>query len=94
MGRHVDIIPAHAGKANAILFLCRFFGISQSNVVAAGDSGNDADLFTCGFRGIVVSNAEPALVEAAQKQDPAKVYFSKRSYAAGVEEGLEWFGVL
>lgn len=93
-GKDLDIIPAKAGKAKAILFLRDFLGLSETPVVAAGDSGNDSSMFDTFKRGIIVGNAKPELVEAQHGHSDRDIYFAEHCYAAGVYEGLQHFGIL
>lgn len=93
-GKHLDILPAAAGKGKAIRFLIRFLGLSPTQIIVAGDSGNDRTMFDEFGCGIVVANAQPEL-KRLKKEDPRLTfYFAKNSYAGGVEEGLRYFGVL
>lgn len=93
-GKHLDILPAAAGKGKAIRFLIGFLGLAPQQVITAGDSGNDRsmlDEFRCG---IIVGNAQPELRSLKNEDHRASFYFAARKYAAGVEEGLHHFGVL
>jgi sucrose-6F-phosphate phosphohydrolase len=92
--KHLDILPAAAGKGKAIRFLIGFLGLAPQQVITAGDSGNDRsmlDEFECG---IIVANAQPELKSLENEDHRASFYFAARNYAAGVEEGLRHFGVL
>ena len=93
-GKHLDILPAAAGKGKAIRFLISYLDLSPEQVIAAGDSGNDRsmlDEFDCG---IIVANAQPELKSLQIDDHRASFYFAEKKYAAGVEEGLRHFGVL
>jgi sucrose-6F-phosphate phosphohydrolase len=83
--RDVDILPAATNKGTAATFLARHWGLEREQVIVAGDSGNDLEMFRAGFRGIVVGNAQPELLSL---HDP-KVYHAKARFAAGVLEGLQ-----
>lgn len=83
--RDLDILPAATNKGTAAAFLARHWGVDRENVIVAGDSGNDLEMFRAGFRGIVVGNAQPELLSL---HDP-KVYRARAHYAAGVLEGLQ-----
>lgn len=85
--RDLDILPAGVNKGSAAAFLASFFHVPVDRVIVAGDTGNDAAMFICGFRGIVVANAQP---ELKALQSP-KVYHASCSYADGVLEGLEYW---
>ncbi len=92
-GRHLDIIPADAGKGKAILFLLEYLQLEPQQVIVAGDSGNDRAMFDTFPHGIVVANAQPELKALAQEERPG-CYFASQPAAAGVAEGLRHFGVL
>lgn len=93
-GRDLDILPAASGKGRAIRFLIEHLGLDPARVVVAGDTGNDASMFEEFERGVVVANAKPELLDLASRLGNGGVYRAERPYAAGVEEGLEHFGVL
>jgi HAD superfamily hydrolase (TIGR01484 family) len=90
---HLDIIPAVAGKGNAIRFVLEQFELPANNVIVAGDSGNDRSMFESFRRGIIVANAQPELKEVATADD-TEHYLAQAPYAAGVLEGLRYFGEL
>lgn len=93
-GRDLDILPAASGKGRAIRFLAGQIGLDPSQVVVAGDTGNDASMF-CEFdHGIVVANAQPELIAKCRSLSNGRVYFARQPFAAGVEEGLLHFAVL
>lgn len=93
-GRDLDILPASSGKGKAIRFLIEQEGLDPERVVVAGDTGNDASMFREFDRGVVVGNAKPELLELARAAESGRVYCARQAHAAGVEEGLEHFGVL
>jgi sucrose-6F-phosphate phosphohydrolase len=92
--RNLDILPAASGKGKAIRFLLDLQGLDPDRVVVAGDTNNDATMFEEFERGVVVANAQPELFELAFSLENDGVHFARRKYAAGVEEGLEFHGVL
>lgn len=93
-GRDLDILPAASGKGKAIRFLVGHLGLDSERVVVAGDTGNDASMFREFERGVVVANAQPELAALAGSMGDGRVYRASQPYAAGVEEGLERYGVL
>lgn len=93
-GRDLDILPASSGKGKAIRFLVEHEGLDPERVVVAGDTGNDASMFLEFEKGVVVANAKPELLELARDLGEGRVYCARQQYAAGVEEGLEHYGVL
>jgi len=92
-GRDLDILPASSGKGKAIRFLVERQGLAPDRVVVAGDTGNDATMFVEFLKGVVVANARRELLEFADSLAGGDVYIARKPYAAGVEEGLEYFGV-
>jgi sucrose-6F-phosphate phosphohydrolase len=92
-GRDLDIIPAMAGKANAVRYLLRFLEMDAENVVTAGDSGNDLSMLTAFPRGVVVGNAQRELQQLRDAGHDG-LFFATADYAGGVAQGLRHFGVL
>ncbi len=93
-GRDLDILPAKAGKGNAIQFLIEHLALGPDRTVVSGDSGNDSDMFRESFHGIAVGNARPELKEFLEKLSHNKTYLAKKEFAAGIEEGLHHFKIV
>jgi sucrose-6F-phosphate phosphohydrolase len=93
-GRDLDILPAASGKGKAIRFLIEYQRLDPGRVVVAGDTGNDASMFEEFDKGVVVANAKSELLELARSLGSERIYCAQQPHAAGVEEGLEHFGVL
>lgn len=94
-GQDLDLLPTKGNKGLAMQFLARRWGFSSDRTVACGDSGNDIDLFTVGEeRGIIVGNARPELVAWHQSQASSRIYRAKAHCAAGILEGLKYFGFI
>ena len=69
--------------------MARRWGVHGRDCLAAGDSGNDRGMLQQGFRGVVVANAQP---ERQELYGP-DMYHARRSCAAGVVEGMDyWLG--
>ncbi|MBN1910228.1 MAG: HAD hydrolase family protein, partial [Pirellulales bacterium] len=87
--RDLDVLPAGVSKGTAAARLASHWGVNSWDVCVAGDTGNDASMFAQGFCGIVVANAQPELKRILAPT----IHQSARSFAAGVQEGLEfWLG--
>lgn len=86
-GQFLDFLPPTAGKSEAIRYVADNFGLKMENVIVCGDSGNDLDMFTAGFKGIIVGNAHTELKDF--QGDNA--YHAVAPYAAGIIEGLQHF---
>jgi sucrose-6F-phosphate phosphohydrolase len=88
----LDVVPASAGKGNALSLLCQRLRIPLQGVLVAGDTANDTSMFRLnGVRGIVVQNALPELISEVIDLLP---YVSSSPMAEGVIEGLRYFGVI
>lgn len=93
MERFIDVIPAGAGKGPALQYVQEFYRIKREDTFVCGDSGNDLSLFSKGYKGIVVGNAQWELIESV-KQLPQEAYLAKSHYAGGILEGLRSYGVI
>jgi len=90
--RDLDILPQYANKGNALNWLLHWLGISSSESLVAGDTGNDNSMFQIrNIKGIIVENAQPELfLETIEKP----TYSATKPFADGVLEGLMHFGVI
>ena len=89
--RDLDVLPARADKGNAVRWLIDHLGIEASEVVVAGDTGNDASMFRVpGVRGILPSNARSELAAATAGCEVVSVASPE---ADGVIEGLDRLGL-
>lgn len=92
----LDLLPQAAGKANAVRCIIRKLGMTDDDVVFAGDSGNDTDALLSGVRAVLVGNAPAALRAEVRASAESlglhdRVYFASSHFAAGVLEGLHHF---
>ena len=85
--RDLDVLPNNSNKGAAALYLAQHWKIPAERVLVAGDSGNDADMFRAGFRGIIVGNAKQELKSLACPT----IYVAEGCYAAGVLEGIRYW---
>ncbi len=95
----LDVLPAGVAKDYAVYFLRKHLNLDASQVVYAGDSGNDELAFKSGINGIVVANADPKLVAdlkkwAAENAKRDHLFFATQPFIAGVHEGCRHFGLL
>lgn len=90
--RDLDVLPKMADKGNALRWLLKHLRVRAEEVLVAGDSGNDSAMFALrGVRGIIVSNAQPELIEATVG---LPVFHASKVCAEGVLEGLVHHGVV
>jgi hydroxymethylpyrimidine pyrophosphatase-like HAD family hydrolase len=88
--KYLDVLPAGVNKGTTLTDLIGWLEVSPETVVTAGDSLNDLAMFTTGFQGVMVGNAEPALVEAFPTL--RCTYRARGHGCAGIVEGLRHFG--
>ncbi len=100
----LDILPASATKKHALEYLHKHLNLSKDEIIFAGDSGNDIEPLTSGYKAILVNNArKPVRQEvqeiAEEKDILSQIYFAKGNfqemngnYIAGILEGLNYFG--
>lgn len=89
-GRLIDVIAPGGGKARAIAAYAARMGLSLAQCVAAGDSGNDADMLSACGHAIVVGNASDELDHLSRRPG---LYRATASHADGVIEGLARLGL-
>ncbi len=88
--KNLDIIPQNIDKGKAVELLRQALGIDAEQVIVAGDSGNDRDMFLREFKGIVVGNADAQL----KSLSGPNIYHARGAHADGVLEGLQHWGVV
>ncbi|MBK1989582.1 sucrose-phosphate phosphatase [Sphaerospermopsis aphanizomenoides BCCUSP55] len=94
-GIDLDILPLTSDKGQAMQFLRRKWKFAAEQTVVCGDSGNDIALFAVGNeRGIIVGNAQKELLQWHNQNPAAHRYLAQNFYAAGIMEGLYYFGFL
>jgi sucrose-phosphate synthase len=89
--RLIDVLSPAGGKAAAIAHYARLSGLTLAQCVAAGDSGNDADMLAACGSAIVVGNASREL-DGLPRRDG--LYRATASHAGGVLEGLARLGLV
>ena len=62
--RYLDVLPRGVSKGSTLRRLAELLEVPDDTVLVAGDTLNDLSLFDTGFRGVVVGQAEPALLDA------------------------------
>jgi len=63
--QYLEILPAQAGKGNALWFIADFLHIPLSHTYAAGDAENDISMLQAAGTGIAMKNASDAVKKAA-----------------------------
>ncbi len=92
----IDLLPKQVSKAHAIGWWAEQQSLDRTAILYAGDSGNDSAVFAAGYRSIIVANAAPEVLQAAQAAH-AQAGWSNRLFAAptpatsGVLDGLKHY---
>lgn len=91
----LDVLPAAANKLHAIHFLMQQRGYGSSDVIFAGDSGNDLDVLLSGLPSVLVANADWQVKSQAAAANPETLYVAQGGYlgmngcySAGILEGI------
>ena len=96
----LDVLPASAGKRQAIEFLMQQLNFDYYETVFAGDSGNDICVMSSQIQSVLVANAEEEVRDTAIKQAQANhqqntLYLAQGNfmdmngnYSAGILEGV------
>ncbi|MCG2615354.1 glucosylglycerol-phosphate synthase [Terrimonas sp. NA20] len=88
-GKFLDVLPGGVNKGTSLTKLIDHINVDYREVLVAGDTLNDLSMYTCGFNGVVVGNAEVRLVEATEMLDD--VHFAAKAGAGGITEALDIF---
>ncbi|MEM7784738.1 MAG: HAD family hydrolase [Planctomycetota bacterium] len=91
LGCFIDIIPVRGGSDLSLRHVLWKWGFTPENVLVAGDSGNDAGMLLGRTLGVVVANHGP---EMKRLRNRPRVFFSERSHAAGILEGIDYYKFL
>ncbi|MDI3522672.1 MAG: hypothetical protein PWP43_854 [Bacillota bacterium] len=86
-GANVDVIPQSGGKGPALHHIVAAWGLPPDRVLVCGDSGNDLDMLSLGYKSAVVGNA--SLERSAL---PPGIFIAVQGFAAGILEALSHFG--
>jgi len=96
----LDILPASAGKRQAIEFLMQQLGFDYSETIFAGDSGNDICVTSSPIKSVLVANTdknvkEDAIKQAQENHQTDSLYLAQGNfmemngnYSAGILEGV------
>ena len=88
-GRFIDVLPVRAGKAAALRFEAERLGLTLTDCVTAGDSGNDRDMLIASGASILPANAYAELSGITGLD----IFRSRDRHAAGVLDGLTRLGL-
>ena len=81
--QYLEILPAQAGKGNALRFIADYLHAPLSHTFAAGDAENDISMLEAAGTGVAVANAQDAVKKSA------RVITQKSNNEDGLLEVLE-----
>lgn len=88
-GQFIDITPSRATKGQALRYVVNRLGISLEQTLVTGSSGADEDMMRGNTLGVVLANRHDE--ELSQLEDGQRVYFSRKPFASGILEALEYY---
>lgn len=86
--RYLDILPIKASKGTAVDHVRRRYGLPESSVFVAGDSGNDIEMLQAIPQSIIVANYSDNLGKLPALKHS---YIASSTHAAGIIEGVLHF---
>jgi len=91
----IDILPKRVSKAFGLQWWTLRMQFESSQVVFAGDSGNDLAALSAGYRAIVVANASCEVVARvqAESKDEELIYLASGVATSGVLEGCQYWSI-
>ena len=91
-GKFVDVLPRGINKGYTLQMLAKQCHFPLEEILVAGDTFNDLSLFAAGYKGVVVGNAEPGLLQATA--DWSTIYHAKEQGAGGILEAIQHFALI
>ena len=91
-GKFVDVLPRGINKGYTLQMLAKQCHFPLEEILVAGDTFNDLSLFAAGYKGVVVGNAEPGLLQATA--DWHAIYQAREEGAGGILEAIQYFNLI
>ena len=91
-GKFADVLPKDINKGYTLQMLANQYHFAAETILVAGDTFNDLSLFATGYKGVVVGNAEPGLLEATAGWHA--IYHAKEEGAGGILEAMRYFSLV
>ncbi len=88
-GQFLDIIPARAGKGQALRWFAAQREVPLERILTAGGSGADEDLMRGNTLAVVVANRHHE--ELSELADSQRIYFAEAAHAGGILEAIEHY---
>ncbi|MBS1918155.1 MAG: glucosylglycerol-phosphate synthase [Bacteroidetes bacterium] len=87
--KFMDVLPKAVNKGSTLVKLVKYLNIKSEDVLVAGDTLNDLEMFFCGYQGVVVGNAEKKLINATQNNE--LIYHAETAGTGGIMEAFMHF---
>ena len=91
-GKFADVLPKDINKGYTLQMLAKQCHFPAEEILVAGDTFNDLSLFATGYKGVVVGNAEPGLLEATA--DWNSIYHAREEGTGGILEAMQYFNLV
>ena len=88
----LDVLPRGVSRASTFTRLIHLLHVTDVDILVAGDTLNDLAMYQCGFKGVIVVNAEQALIDATKHIQ--HIYRTEFPGAGGIIMGMEYFGFI
>jgi len=88
-GQFLDIVPVRASKGLALRWYAEQWDIPLDHILAAGGSGADEDMIRGNTLAVLVANRHNE--ELSNLIDLERVYYTKKPYAAGILDAIEYY---
>jgi glucosylglycerol-phosphate synthase len=90
--KYIDILPRGVSKGSTLKRLIDLKKLSQLPILVAGDTLNDLSMYSQGYQGVVVGNADQDLQQATAKIK--NVFPAVREGAGGILEAIRHFDLI
>ena len=88
-GQYLDVMPIRASKGLALRYVAERWQVPLERIFVAGGSGADEDMMRGNTLAAVVANRHHE--ELSRLIDVTRIYFSKKPFAAGILEALDYY---
>lgn len=88
-GQFLDIVPVRASKGLALRWYAEQWDIPLEHILVAGGSGADEDMIRGNTLAVVVANRHDE--ELSDLIDLERVYYTKKPYAAGILDAINYY---
>ena len=88
-GQFLDIVPVRASKGLALRWYAEQWDIPLDQILVAGGSGADEDMIRGNTLAVLVANRHDE--ELSDLIDLERVYYTKKPYAAGILDAIEYY---